>query len=219
MTAGLFRWPEAAAFGRTVPKTKFYEHGNVRSALRDKFVNDVQRVTWAFKLADSTINLKASTAVPEIQVFTVEAKGDDVDGSVLAAVDKSVHFPVVFEVRSGNGDRIRMVAAQKRLGGVKPSLGPYLSTGWLWADSPRAPLPVAIDLPSLYEALLASLLPLVPRRGESVSQVIDRMGLVRKLEREISALEKKLRTELQFNRKAELLRMLKAKQAELFELT
>ena len=29
----LFRWPLAAAFGRTVPKTKFYEHGNVRTAL------------------------------------------------------------------------------------------------------------------------------------------------------------------------------------------
>ena len=219
MTARLFRWPDAAAFGRTVPKTKFYEHGNVRSALRERFVNDVQRVTWAFKLADSTIKLRGSTAVPEIQVFAVEAKGDDVDGSVLAAVDKSVHFPVVFEVRGGNRDRIRMVAAQKSLGGVKPSLGPYLSTGWLSADLPRAPLPVAIDLPSLYEALLASLLPLVPRRGESVSQVTDRMGLVRKLEREISALEKKLRTELQFNRKVELLRMLKAKEAELVELT
>ena len=31
----LYRWPANAAFGRTVPKAKFYEHGNVRTALRE----------------------------------------------------------------------------------------------------------------------------------------------------------------------------------------
>ena len=54
----LFRWPPNAAFGRTVPKTKFYEHGNVRTAMREKFVDDVQRITWAYKLADDTIRLR-----------------------------------------------------------------------------------------------------------------------------------------------------------------
>ncbi len=26
MTDVLYRWPEAARFGKTIPKTKFYEH-------------------------------------------------------------------------------------------------------------------------------------------------------------------------------------------------
>lgn len=50
-----------------------------------------------------------------------------------------------------------------------------------------------------------------------MSEVADRLEDVRKLEREIASLERKLRTEPQFNRKIELRRTLKLKQAELEE--
>ena len=80
MTGGLYRWPEAARFGRVVPKSKFYEQGTVPAAVREKFVSEVQRITWAYKLAENTINLPGTSAVPEIQVFQIDAKGRDVSG-------------------------------------------------------------------------------------------------------------------------------------------
>lgn len=206
MSDALYRWPSSAAVGRAVPKTKFYEHGNVRAALRKKFVDDVQKITWAYKLADATIRLKGSPAVPEVQVFTVETKGENVDDDVLAAIDKSVPFPIIFEVT--NGDAVRTVAAPKTLGGTAPKVGTYFSTGWLAADVGRTMLPTAIDLPALYEGLLASLLPVSVRRGESVSEAAARMDAAKKLERQIVALERRLRTEPQLNRKVELRREL-----------
>lgn len=212
----LYRWPPAAQFGRAVPKTKFYEHGNVRTALREKFVEDVQSITWAYKLAESTIRLKGTGAVPEIQVFAVETKGGDVPDDVLAAIDKSVHFPMLFEVSRGN--EVRMVAAHKTLGGATPKVGSYFTTQWLPYDAARAPLPTAIDLPALYEAMLSSLLPVATRRGESLSKAADRMDKAKKLEREIAALERKLRAEPQLNRKIELRRALKDRQAALADL-
>lgn len=212
----LYRWPQSAAFGRTVPKTKFYEHGNVRTALREKFIEDVQRITWAYKLAESTIRLKGTDAVPEIQVFAVETKGSDIPDDVLAAIDKSVHFPMLFEVSRGN--EVRMVAAHKTLGGATPKVGSYFTTPWLPYDAARARLPTAIDLPALYEAMLSSLLPVVTRRGESLSKAADRMDKAKKLEREIAALERKLRAEPQLNRKIELRRALKDRQAALADL-
>jgi hypothetical protein len=45
--------------------------------------------------------------------------------------------------------------------------------------------------------------------------VSGRLDAVRKLEREIGAIERKLRSEPQFNRKVDLRRELNAKQAEL----
>ncbi|KAB1652040.1 DUF4391 domain-containing protein [Pseudoclavibacter chungangensis] len=212
----LYRWPPAAQLGRVVPKTKFYEHGNVRTALREKFVEDVQRITWAYKLAESTIRLKGTDAVPEIQVFAVETKGGDVPDDVLAAIDKSVHFPMLFEVSRGN--EVRMVAAHKTLGGATPKVGSYFTTPWLPYDAARAPLPTAIDLPALYEAMLSSLLPVATRRGESLSKAADRMDKAKKLEREIAALERKLRAEPQLNRKIELRRALKDRQVALADL-
>lgn len=213
----LYRWPSAALFGRVVPKSKFYEHGNVRTVLREKFVEDVQRVTWAYKLAESTIRLQGTAAVPEIQVFTVETKGRDVGDDVLTAIDRSVHFPIIFEVI--RDDVARMTAAHKVLSGSTPKVGAYFATDWLPVDSARLPLPTAIDLPALYQALLASLMPVAKRRGESVSVAADRMERAKKLEREISALERKLRTEPQLNRKVELRRTLKERQAALAAAT
>ena len=217
MTDILYRWPEAAKFGRRVPKEKFYEHGAVSTNVREKFIAEVQRITWAYKLAESTINLPASPAAPEVQVFTVDAKTDDVGESVLGAIDKAIPFPIIFEItrQSAGSTEVRMVAAHKQLGTGAPKLSGYYSTGWQPADTTRQPLPTAITLPALYTALLRPMTPLTARPGEEMSEVADRLAAVRKLEREIATLERKLRTEPQLNRKVELRRKLQTQQHEL----
>ena len=213
----LYQWPANAAFGRAVPKTKFYEHGDVRTALREKFVGLVQRITWAYKLGDDTIRLRGTAAVPEIQVFKVETKGADVPNEVLAAIDRTVYFPIIFEVASR--DRVRMAAAQKTLDGKTPRIATYFTTDWQSEDAPRRPLPTALDLPSLYEVLLASLLPAPARVGETVLEAAGRLDRARKVQREIAALEKTLRTEPQLNRKIELRKQLQERQVALTKLT
>lgn len=215
--AVLYRWPENATFGRAVPKTRFYEHGNVRTALREKFVDEIQRITWAYKLADDTIRLRGTTAVPEIQVFKIETKGADVSDEVLAAIDRAVHFPIVFEVASTGC--VRMAAAQKTLDGKAPRIATYFTTDWLPPETRRRPLPTALDLPNLYEVILASLLPAPARVGETVHEAAGRLDRARKVEREIAALKKKLRSEPQLNRKIELRRQLKDREVALAKLT
>lgn len=214
MTGFLYRWPVAAKFGRVVPKNKFYEHGSISAALRGKFVAEVQRITWTYKLAENTINLRGSADVPEIQVFQIDAKGDDVSEPVLAAIDKTVQTPIIFEIAGGDG-RIRMTATHKQLGSGAPKLGAYYATGWQPEHAERQPLPTAITLPALYTALLQPLSGVSARPGEELSEVSARLEAARKLERQIAALERKLRTEPQLNRKVELRRTLKIKQAEL----
>lgn len=217
MTDVLYRWPEAAKFGRRVPKEKFYEHGVVNTAVREKFVSELARVTWAYKLAESTINLPGTSAVPEVQVFTLEAKTDDISEATLTAIDKAVRFPIIFEITRSITARpeVRTVAAHKQLRAGAPKLSAYYSTGWQPGDAQRQPLPTAINLPALYAALLQPLTPIIARPGEEMSEVADRLATVRRLEREIAALERKLRTEPQLNRKVELRRTLKTKQREL----
>lgn len=217
MTDILYRWPEAAKFGRRVPKEKFYEHGTVTTVVREKFINEVQRITWAYKLAETTINLPGTPAVPEIQVFTIEAKTDDVSEAVLSAIDKAIPFPIIFEIARHGGEQseARTVAAHKQLGAGTPKLSAYYSTAWQPGDTSRQAMPTAITLPALYAALLQPLTPITARPGEEMSDVADRLATVRKLEREVASLERKLRTEPQLNRKVELRRTLKTKQHEL----
>lgn len=221
MRSLLYRWPPAAEFRRAIPKAKFYEHATIGAAIKDKFVSDVRRITWAYKLAEFTINLPASAEVPEIQVFEIEAKDEDVAEAALAAIDKAVRTPIIFEISRGEGSSevVRMVAAHKQLGTGAPKLGPYFSSEWQPIARERSVLPTAIDLLSLYTALLQPLTPVTSRPGENVLDVVGRLTAVRALEREVAALERKLRNEPQLNRKVDLRRTLRAKQADLAELT
>lgn len=212
MTDVLYHWPDAARFGKTIPKTKFYEHGSVPASVRARFVAEVDRITWAYKLAESTINLQSSSEVPEIQVLVIKAKGSNVDDSVLSTIDRAIKQPVIFEIATAGG---RRMTATLKAGGMGAR---YYSTEWNRRDD-RRPLPPSITLSSLYAALLEPLLPIRLRGGEGLSDLADRLARVSRLERQIATLERKLRTEPQLNRKVELRRTLRAQQTLLAELT
>lgn len=216
----LYLWPPAARFGRVVPKTKFYERGSISKSLRKKFVGDVQRITWAYKLADHTVHLRSSAAVPEIQVFAIDTKEGDVSDDVLAAIDRAIRFPIFFEINdtAGSQERIRMVAAHKQLEGQKIILSTYFSTDWLPSDTQRHPLPTALDLTSLYSGLMAPLLPIDSRPGETLKEATGRFALARNIEREIAALKRRIGVEPQFNRKVELRRKLRDRAETLTQL-
>lgn len=221
MTATLYRWPAAAKFGRVVPKNKFYERGQVTAAVKEKFVDEVQRITWAYKLAEATINLPGTRALPELQVFQIDAKSDEVSDVVLTAIDKAVKTPIIFEITRSTADsrQTRMVAAHKTLGAGAARVGAYFATSWQEAETERMPLPTAINLATLYAALLEPLLPVAARPGEELSEVAARLEAARQLEREIGTLERKIRNEAQLNRKVDLRRSLKTKQRSLADLT
>ena len=212
MTDVLYRWPDAARFGRSIPKTKFYERGVVTPAVRARFVAEVEGITWAYKLAESTINLPPSAEVPEIQVLVVRAKQADVDDSVLATIDKAIKQPVIFEVVSTQGTRMTATLKAGTPGGR------YYSTEWSQGDR-RRPMPPSITLPNLYAVLLDPLLPTPIRPGEQVADMASRLATIARLERDISALTRKLRAEPQLNRRVELRRALKTEQARLQDLT
>ena len=221
MSASLYRWPAIAKFGRIVPKSKFYEHANISATVRERFVCEIQRIIWAYKLADETIHLRGNAAVPEIQIFTIDAKEEDVTNDVLTAIDRAIQFPIIFEINRDTDEQshTRMVAAHKRLGGATQRLSGYFTTGWQSADAPRAPLPPALDLSGLYAGLLTPMLPISARQGEDVSETTDRVDQARKLEREIATLQKRLRAEPQLNRKVEVRRQVQDRTAALAALT
>ena len=112
MTAVLFDYPKKAAFGRVLPKNKIYEHGSVSSAVRQLFVRQVEQIVWQHKLAPETVNLKASKAVPEIQIFSIVLKGDELKPEVLRCIDLAIPFPIIFELRFDG--KVKPVAAFKR---------------------------------------------------------------------------------------------------------
>ena len=174
-TQALFAWPPQAAVGRPVAKSKIYAHGKPSAALRALFVEQVESITWAYKLAPETINLPAKLDVPEIEVFEIALKLPDVSHSVLRCIDKAIPFPILFVLRFEGHSQ--PVAAYKRPSDAAHHQGGQVSQ-WVVGDYHAAPwqkegvalpgLPVALDLQGLYEQLLRQHFAAPARAGESL---------------------------------------------------
>lgn len=212
----LFAYPQAAKFGRVIPKNKIYEHADARAALKERFVAEVDQITWAYKLAPETVNLGGSDAVPEIQVFVVKQRGDTLSEDVLRAMDRAIPFPILFELVSGA--KRRTVAAFKRPnegGKSKWVVSDYFWADWQEEGAERASLPVALDLPGLYDKILTALMPVSPQQEEDIQARVDRVEAIRTKEKEVARIKMRLAKEKQFNRRVEINKTLRTAQQEL----
>ncbi|KAB2542662.1 hypothetical protein AL035_06000 [Salipiger aestuarii] len=201
----LYQYPPQTALKRVIPKTRIYDGAAASTALRERFVREVDQITWAHKLAPETLNLPATPAVPEIQVFRVTLKGDTLHDDILRAMDRAIPFPLMFELVAG--DRIQPAAAYKRPSEAERGkwvLSDPLRGEWAAHDAPRAPLPVAVNMGVLYDRMLSALMPVAPVPGEDVESRLARLTAIRAKEREIAQLQSRLRRESQFNIKVTL---------------
>ena len=201
----MFIFPAKASFSRPVPKTKLYANAKPTKAIKDKFVSQISEIVWKYKLSPETTNLAARDGFTEIQVFEIILKASELGTDVLSAIDKAIPYPIIFLLR--HADQVKTVAAYKRPaadGSGTWVIEEYFETEWTDADAPAQPLPVALDMKSLYEQIIKTFIDLPPRNGEALELLVERIRLIRKYRRELKALESKIASEKQFNRKVAL---------------
>jgi len=219
-SSALFAWPPQAAVGRPVAKSKIYAHAKPTAAVRALFVQQVESITWACKLAPETINLPAKPDVPEIEVFEIALKLPDVSHSVLRCIDKAIPFPILFVLR--HDGHSQPIAAYKRPSDAASGqwvVGDYHAAPWQKDSVVRPGLPMALDLQGLYEQLLRQHLVVPARAGESLRDQLDRLSLLSAKQTAAARLETRLAQEKQFNRKVEINAQLRTIRQELDSLT
>ena len=156
----LYKFPPQAKVDRLIPKNKFYEQGKANTKIEQLFVNQVENIRWAYKLASSTIHLQDQEDLKEIQIFRVKSRVEDLDVSILSFIDKLILTPIIFEVVYQ--DKVKVVATYKRLNQAdktKAVIGQYYASEWL-EDHDRIELPIYLKLADLYEHFIAQLLPI-----------------------------------------------------------
>jgi hypothetical protein len=205
MSVPLFAYPPQASLQRILPKNKIYEFSKPGKRLRERFVEEVDQIVWKYKLAPETINLPSRSGVPEIQVFGIKQRTEKLSLEVVEAIDRAISFPIVFEFSFKQ--QLRVMAAYKRPSDSHASkwvVEAYFESAWYAADQARDPLPVALDLGSLYEQLLKRLVDTPIRTNESLRDLVERVKLIRAKELEVQKLESRISKEKQFNRKVEM---------------
>lgn len=201
----LFEYPKKAEFGRIVPKSKIYERAKPSTKLRNQFVAELGQIVWKCKLAQETINLPPRSGVTEIQVFSLAARTSELSEAVLRCVDKTIPSPVVYEISFE--EKVKVVVAYKRQSDSTPDewvVDLYFESEWFPSNAKRKPLPVVLDMGSLYEAFICELIPYPSKHDESLRELVERMGTLYSKKSESEKLRRKIEAEKQFNRKVEL---------------
>ncbi|MCU4640066.1 DUF4391 domain-containing protein [Acinetobacter courvalinii] len=207
----LYQFPQQAKVDRIIPKNKFYEQGKANTKIEQLFVDQVENIRWAYKLASSTIHLQEQEDLKEIQIFRVKSRVENLDISILSFIDKLILTPIIFEVVYQ--DKVKIVATYKRLNQADKSkavIGQYYASEWL-EDHNRAELPLYLKLSDLYEHFIEQLLPLAAsgeqhqdRESISLEIKLQKAQQLESLLKQFDQLKSKLRNEKQFNRKVEI---------------
>ena len=218
----MFDFPPSTIVNRPIPKSKILERARPTTRLKELLTHQIQQILWHAKLAPETIRIPATPQVPEIQIFHLQLKGKELHPDLLQLLDKTIPQPILFTIETAER-KLAHSAAHKRpseADAFQWVVGSRFTSDFIPAEKlTRLPLPTALDLSRLYTALLAPLLPLTPRRAESLADLIERCGAHQSLQRRIALLTAKVNREKQFNHRVTLNQELNTLKAELDAIT
>ena len=210
-------FPASTEFNKRIPKQKFYENLDVFPALRRVFVDQIKLVYWRNKLAASTLNIAAGEAVTEIEVFEVRLNDPQLDEAVLKQIDKEIPYYILF-ILTCDGKAQAWIGYKEAAPSGSNAFkgGRYYHTDWMAEDELRLSID-GLNMDAVYESLVRQIAgdKLQTDSGESLKESVERDEKKKQLEKQIAALESKMRKEKQLNRRMEINTSIKKLKKEL----
>lgn len=211
--------PLSTEFNRRIPKQKFYENLTVSPALKRAFVEQIKGVWWRNKIAANTINLAPGDTVTEVEVFEIGLATPHLDEAVLRQIDKEIPYHILFLLE--HKGKYQAWTAYKEAAGSGTNafkVGGYYHTGWM--DETDLPLKLdGLTTDQVYENFVRQIAgETLSWTGETLKESVERETRRKALEKQIAALEVKIRREKQLNRQVELNGQLKQLRKEWEEL-
>ena len=170
------------------------------------FVDQIRLVYWRNKLAASTLNIAAGEAVTEIEVFEVRLNDPQLDEAVLKQIDKEIPYHILFILTCDGKAQAWIGYKEAAASGSNAfKVERYYHTDWM----PEDKLHLSIDglnMDAVYESLVRQIAgdKLQTDSGESLKESVERDEKKKQLEKQIAALESKMRKEKQLNRCMEI---------------
>ena len=197
--------PVSTEFNKRIPKQKFYENIAVTPAMKKAFVEQIRIIYWRNKIATTTLNLAAGEQVTEIEVFEVRLSAPELDESVLRQIDREIPYHILFLLEYEGKYRAVIGYKEAVVGKTAFKVTRYYSTDWIDEDD----LPVHLEgltLDAVYENFVRQIAGDVLGAGESTSlkDSVEQQKQREQLEKQIVALEAKIRKEKQLNRRMEM---------------
>lgn len=199
-------FPVSTEFNKRIPKQKFYENLDISPTLRRVFVDQIRLVYWRNKLAASTLNIAAGEVVSEVEVFEVRLNEPKLDEAVLKQIDKEIPYHILF-ILSCDGKAQAWIGYKEAAasGSNAFKVNRYYHTDWMPEDELQLRID-GLNMDTVYESLVRQIAgdKLLSETGESLKESVERDEKKKQLEKQIAALEGKMRSEKQLNRQMEI---------------
>ena len=198
--------PKSTEFNRRIQKQKFYENLTVSSAMKRVFVEQIRVIWWRNKIAPATMNLAAGETVTEIEVFEVCLSTPQLDETVLRQIDKEIPYHILFLLEYEGKYQAWLAYKEAANSGTNAfKVGSYYHTDWM----EEAALPLKLDglnTDKEYENFVRQIAgeALTSGAGETLKESVERDTHRQELQKQIAALQVKVRRERQLNKQVQL---------------
>ena len=210
--------PKTTEFNKRIPKQKFYENMDISPALKKVFVEQVKIIYWKNKIAASTTNLAAGSEVTELEVFEIRLNSPVLDDGLLRQIDREIPYHILFLLEYEGKYQARIGYKEAAASGSKAfKVNGYYYTEWFVED--ELPLKMeGLNIDVVYENFVRQIAGdklSTEKTGESLKESVERDEKKKQLEKQIAALENKMKKEKQLNRRMEMNAELKKVRKEL----
>ena len=210
--------PKSTEFNRRIPKQKFYENLTVSPAQKRIFIDQIKVIYWRNKIAPTTMNLAAGETVAEIELFEIKLNEPKLDESVLRQIDKEIPYHIVFLLEYEGKYQAWTAYKEAAISGNNAfKVGNYYHTDWL--EESELPLKVdGLNVDIVYENFVRQIAGEALQQdgsNETLKELVERDERRKKLEKQIAALQAKVRKEKQLNKQVQLNAELKKLRKEL----
>ena len=206
-------FPKSTEFNKRIPKTKFYEHIELGRKIKDSFVQDIDSIIWANKIAPSTVNIAAGEKVTEIQVFRIILKQSDFNKDVLKTIDEQIPYHILFIICYRDKEQA-WIGYKEQSGSESRAfkVDSYYHTAWQKTEEMELAIE-GLNMDAVYESFVkqisASTAPIQWDDDLSSKENTAIIEEQKKLQKQIEKLERQLKKEAQPRKKFELYQKIK----------
>ena len=198
--------PRTTEFGKRIPKQKFYDNISISQDLKRVFAEQIAAIFWSNKISPDTLNVAAGDTVDEIEVFTIRLNQPSLDTRVLQQIDKQIPYHIIFVLEYKG--RLQAWIGYKEAaasGSNAFKVSRYYHTDWMAEDELHLSID-GLNMDAVYENLVRQIAgdKLQTDSGESLKESVERDEKKKQLKKQIAALESKMKTEKQLNRRMEM---------------
>ena len=212
-------FPKSTEFNKRIPKTKFYEHIELGRKIKDSFVQDIDSIIWANKIAPSTVNIAVGEKVTEIQVFRIILKQSDFNKDVLKTIDEQIPYHILFIVCYRDKEQA-WIGYKEQSGSESRAfkVDSYYHTAWQKPEELELAIE-GLNMDAVYESFVkqisASTAPIQWDDDLSAKDNTAKIEERKKLQKQIEKLERQLKKETQPRKKFELFQSINTLKKEL----